>query len=99
MRPTLEPGDRILVLQWSRAWRPGDVIVFAEPDARRTFSVKRISEIDAVGVRVRGDNPNVSRDSREYGSVPQSFISGRAIYIYAPRARRGRARLSPSMGG
>jgi type IV secretory pathway protease TraF len=39
---------------------------------------------------VRGDNPNVSRDSREFGPVPRRLVVGRVVYRYLPGERRGR---------
>ena len=91
MRPALEPGDKLLVWQWSRRFRPGDVIVFIEPDRHLTPSIKRITSLDTHGaVNVRGDNANVSRDSREYGPVPRQRIFGRVVYRYLPGPRRGR---------
>jgi nickel-type superoxide dismutase maturation protease len=90
MRPGVEPRDRVLVWQWGRV-RAGDLVVFREPDRQLTFGVKRVSGINADGsVVVRGDNPNVSRDSRDYGPVPRRLVIGRAIYRYLPAVRRGR---------
>ena len=89
MQPTLLPGDRILVLTWARP-RANDVIVFRDPDARRTFTVKRVQALTADGdLLVRGDNVNVSRDSRHFGPVPRALVVGRAVYRYLPGARRG----------
>jgi nickel-type superoxide dismutase maturation protease len=90
MQPALSPGDRVLVLRWA-APRANDVIVFRDPDARQTFTVKRVQALTAAGdVVVRGDNVNVSRDSRHFGPVPRALLMGRAIYRYLPAARRGR---------
>lgn len=38
---------------------------------------------------VLGDNTHNSYDSREWGCVPREAITGRVIYCYAPRGRRG----------
>jgi nickel-type superoxide dismutase maturation protease len=90
MRPTLEPGDRLLVLKWSGP-RAGQLAVFREPDARLTFAVKRVVQAGPHGeLTVRGDNPNVSRDSRLFGPVPRELVIGRVIYRYLPGHRRGR---------
>jgi len=90
MRPTLQPGDRLFVFQWP-APRPGDLVVLREPDRQRTFAVKRVARLEANGdVIVHGDNPNVSRDSREFGPVPRQLIVGRVIYRYLPAKSRGR---------
>ena len=90
MQPALLPGDRVLVLQWSRAFKPGDTVVYVDPERRRTIAVKRVVRADGKSVEVRGDNVNVSRDSREFGPVPRGLVLGRAIYRYLPGSRRGR---------
>jgi nickel-type superoxide dismutase maturation protease len=101
MRPALEPGDRLLVCSRSWPWRgaanarlrPGDIVVFREPDRHLSFAVKRIASVTpAGGVEVRGDNVNVSRDSRAFGPLTRAQIVGRVIYRYLPRQRRGRPR-------
>jgi len=91
MRPALEPGDRLLVWQWSRRLEADQMIVFVEPERHLTISVKRIASVEPSGaVNVRGDNPNVSRDSRDYGPVARGQIVGRVVYRYLPGPRRGR---------
>jgi nickel-type superoxide dismutase maturation protease len=90
MQPVLQPNDRLLATAWVRV-RPGDLVVFLDPEARRTHLVKRVEALTPDGaVIVRGDNPNVSRDSRHFGPVPRGLIVGRAVYRYLPGARRGR---------
>jgi nickel-type superoxide dismutase maturation protease len=90
MQPTLHPGDRLLVLQWANPGQ-GDLVVFKEPDRQRTFAVKRVASVESDGAAVvQADNPNVSRDSREYGPVSQRLIVGRVIFRYLPAERRGR---------
>jgi nickel-type superoxide dismutase maturation protease len=89
MQPALEPGDRLLVSAWLRA-RRGDVVVFRDPEWHATFTVKRVAAVTPDGdFVVRGDNPNVSRDSRHFGPVPRGLIVGRAVYRYLPGERRG----------
>jgi nickel-type superoxide dismutase maturation protease len=89
MRPTLEPGDRILVGSWLRA-RRGDVIVAQDPENHLSYLVKRVAQVEPNGTLVlHADNPNVSRDSRHFGPVPRRLIVGRVIYRYLPGERRG----------
>jgi nickel-type superoxide dismutase maturation protease len=89
MQPALEPGDRLLVSGWLPV-RSGDMVVFRDPEAPSTWLVKRVAGLGPGGdVLVRGDNPNVSRDSRHFGPVPRSLVLGRAFYRYLPPARRG----------
>ena len=46
----------------------GDVVVFRDPEAPSIWLVKRVASLAPGGaVLVRGDNPNVSRDSRHFG--------------------------------
>jgi nickel-type superoxide dismutase maturation protease len=90
MVPVLRPGDRLLVLTWLRA-RQGDLIVIRDPEASSVYVVKRVYATAANGdLEVRGDNPNVSRDSRHFGLVPPDLMVGRAVYRYLPGSRRGR---------
>jgi nickel-type superoxide dismutase maturation protease len=90
MQPALLPGDRLVALTWTRP-REGDVIVFRDPERGATFTIKRVQAFTANGeLIVRGDNPNVSRDSRHFGPVPPSLVVGRALYRYLPGPRRGR---------
>ena len=90
MQPALRPGDRLIVCRWSRP-AVGDLVVFVEPDRHLTLAVKRMERLEANGsLVVRGDNPNVSRDSRDYGSVPRARVLGKVIYRYLPGQRRGR---------
>jgi nickel-type superoxide dismutase maturation protease len=89
MQPGLRPGDRLLVGRWL-APRVGDIVVLRDPEAPATFVIKRIQSFTAEGTAiVRGDNPNVSRDSRHFGPVPRSLIVGRAVFRYLPAERRG----------
>lgn len=87
MRPTLEPGDRLLVLRRARA-RPGDLVTVPDPrDGSRTV-VKRVASVSGDGVVVVGDNPAQSTDSRVFGAVPAAAVRGRVVYRYHPDHRR-----------
>jgi len=95
MRPTLEEGDRLLVLRGRRA-RPGDLVVVPDPRARGRLVVKRVVAASGGGLTVRGDNPAASTDSRDFGPVPAASVQGRVVYRYAPADRRAAAaRLVP----
>jgi nickel-type superoxide dismutase maturation protease len=90
MQPTLQPADRLVVYQWANP-KAGDIVVLREPHAHLTFAVKRVARVEPNGdVIVHADNPNVSRDSREFGPVPRRLILGRVIFRYLPAERRGR---------
>lgn len=89
MQPALRPADRILVATWL-APRVGDIVVVRDPQWSLTYLVKRVVALSAHGVEVRGDNPNASRDSRHFGTVPRALVRGRVVYRYLPAHRRGR---------
>jgi nickel-type superoxide dismutase maturation protease len=101
MRPTLETGDRLLLVRSRRA-RPGDLVVVPDPrttasaDARRLV-VKRVVVASSHGLTLRGDNAGASTDSRAFGPVPPSTVRGRVVYRYFPPHRRGRIRRGGRM--
>lgn len=79
----------MLVVTWGRI-RPRDIVVFQDPETRGSALIKRLQALTPEGdLVVRGDNPNVSRDSRHFGPVPPSLVIGRAVYRYLPGPRRG----------
>ncbi|WP_436698511.1 nickel-type superoxide dismutase maturation protease [Nocardioides sp. BYT-33-1] len=73
MRPTLRPGDRLLVGYGARV-RPGRVVVARFADG--TLVVKRAVERRGSGWWLRGDNPSVGVDSRHRGPVPDEAVLG-----------------------
>ncbi|MBA2751535.1 MAG: nickel-type superoxide dismutase maturation protease [Actinobacteria bacterium] len=89
MRPTLLPGDRLLVLRRRRA-SPGDLVVVADPRPPGRLMVKRVAGADHLGWTVLGDNPAASTDSRTFG--PLARLEGRPFYRYHPAHRAGRLR-------
>ncbi len=93
MRPTLEPGDRLVLSRLRRA-RPGDLVAVADPRQPQRTVVKRLVEVSTLGLTVMGDNPAASTDSRAFGPVSADTVRGRVVYRYHPESRRGR--LPPS---
>ncbi|HYT00180.1 MAG TPA: nickel-type superoxide dismutase maturation protease [Thermoplasmata archaeon] len=81
MRPTLDPGDYVLVNRWAyriRSPRAGEIVVLRDPEAPDRFLVKRISGTGGPsGLAVVGDNADRSRDSRAFGPVPPERIIGK----------------------
>jgi len=89
MRPTLEPGDRLVLSRLRRA-RPGDLVAVSDPRQPRRIVVKRLVDVTALGFTVLGDNPAASTDSRVFGPVSPGALRGRVVYRYHPLHRRGR---------
>ena len=91
MRPTLEPGDRVVCVP---AWRVrrGDLVAVRDPRDESRLLVKRVTGADRATVTVEGDNPDASTDSRTFGAVPRRLVVGRAVWRYFPESRRGRLR-------
>lgn len=96
MLPTLEPGDRLVVLRsgYRRRLRTGDLVTVRDPreEGRGRVLVKRIADLDRSEAEVSGDNPDASADSRSFGRVPLESVTGRVLYRYAPAERAGRVR-------
>lgn len=87
MRPTLEPGDRLVCLP-AVGLRPGQLVALADPRDGRLL-VKRLVSIDGGRFTVAGDNPVASTDSRVFGPVDRRAIVGRVLWRYWPGDRRG----------
>jgi nickel-type superoxide dismutase maturation protease len=95
MAPALLPGDRLVVESRSyktRAPRPGEVVLAADPRQGDRELIKRVASLDEAGAAadLRGDAPDESTDSREFGAVPLSAIRWRAAFRYWPPDRAGR---------
>lgn len=97
MVPTLQPGDRLVLLRRGGPWRSlrtGDLVALTDPrtirDAAPRTLVKRVTALETNGVRVEGDNPDHSTDSRVFGTVDRSLVAGRVVYRYHPAERAGR---------
>jgi hypothetical protein len=68
----------------------GRIVVIRLPDRPR--SVKRVVATEATGadgarIRVEGDNPLASADSRQLGWLPTSFLDGTVLARIWPRPR------------
>jgi nickel-type superoxide dismutase maturation protease len=93
MAPTLLPGDRLLVEAHSyrsRAPRPGEVVLAADPRQSDRELIKRVVAVSDAGADLRGDAPDESTDSRVFGAVPLPAIRWRAAFRYWPPERAGR---------
>lgn len=98
MAPTLHDGDRLVALGRLRG-RPGDIVAVRDPRVPSRILVKRVSGLeDDHSLRVSGDNPQVSTDSRTFGPVPPALVVGRVVWRYWPPARRGAAPCTDPQG-
>lgn len=96
MEPTLRPGDWLLVDPDAyRSCLPseGDLVLVPDPRLPERLLVKRVSGSDPDGrLRVAGDAPDASTDSRTFGAVGADRIQGRPWLRYWPPRRVGRLR-------
>ena len=85
MRPTLRPGDRLLV-SYRRRPRVGDVVVALFPDG--TLVVKRAAERRTSGWWLLSDNAAAGVDSRHRGAVADKDVRGVVLARVWPRPAR-----------
>ena len=97
MRPSLEPGDRLLAVR-GLTLRRGDIVTVVDPRAPGRLLVKRVAAVHDTGIVVLGDRPQASTDSRHFGAVPRALVRGKVVYRYAPPHRRGRPARSTGPG-
>ena len=75
MSPTYVPGDRLTALRRWRPIRPGDVVVARDPRDSSRWLLKRCVAKVGSQLDLRGDNPEVSTDSREFGLVASRAVA------------------------
>jgi signal peptidase I len=79
MVPTYGPGEYVWV---RRMWRPpaiGTVVVARDPEVANREVVKRVAAQRSGYVTLRGDNAEVSRDSRDYGEIAIKDVKWQVI--------------------
>jgi len=81
MRPTLAPGDHLLMnpsAYQSTEPAAGDIVVARHPFERERTLVKRVESVDHAGrCFLTGDNPNQSTDSHALGPLAAHLVLGR----------------------
>ncbi|MGH2408309.1 MAG: nickel-type superoxide dismutase maturation protease [Candidatus Limnocylindrales bacterium] len=96
MRPTLEPGDWLLVdpdAYGRRRPRTGELVVAPDPRLADRLLVKRVAAVEPDGrVVLAGDALAASTDSRVFGAVAPEAVLGRAWFRIWPRGRVGTVR-------
>ena len=95
MRPTLEPGDWLLVDPDAYVEAPpavGDLVLVPDPRMPSRLLVKRGAEVhdDGRELFVLGDWHDGSTDSRAFGSVSTETLEGRPWFRYWPPRGLGR---------
>ena len=76
MKPTIDEGDELLIAQ-RKSVRVGDIVVLEHPRDSDTVILKRVKRLDEGGVVwIEGDNPDESTDSRQFGQVRRSELTG-----------------------
>jgi signal peptidase I len=83
MAPTLKPGDIVIADTWiTRSLiSPGEIVIFRHPTVMGMSLIKRIDRIDEVTMRVMGDNPKHSLDSRVLGRLDIKLIEAKAVAV------------------
>jgi nickel-type superoxide dismutase maturation protease len=95
MAPTLLPGEWLLVERRTYAHRPprvGEIVLAPDPREPSRELIKRVASVDdgAATLRLHGDAPDASTDSRDFGSIPAADVRWRAIARYWPPGRTAR---------
>lgn len=73
MQPTYKPGSIVFGLRWLLRPRIGGVVV---ADLHGCEVIKRVSDINADGLFLLGDNSSRSTDSRTHGRFLPHTIKG-----------------------
>jgi len=81
MRPTLAPGDYILVTK-ARALRAGFIVLVDHP--KYGTIVKRVKSVSDTVVYLEGDGP-ASTTSEDLGAIPLALVKGRARWAVSPK--------------
>ena len=89
MRPTLEPGDRLVTLRPPWGPRVGGLVLAPDPRRAERMLIKRVHALGGDLVELRGDAPAHSTDSRTFGAVPVRTVEPCVAFRYHPIARAG----------
>ena len=98
MRPTLRPGDRLL-LSYRRSPEVGDLVVARLPGgvvATKRAAERRTTELGEPGWWLLSDNPAQGSDSRQYGPIGETEVLAVVVRRIWPWVR---ARAVPDSTG
>jgi hypothetical protein len=94
MEPTVRAGDWLLVDPDAYAHRspaPGELVLAPDPREDDRLLIKRVGSVDPDGwLRLAGDDPEHSTDSRVFGAIEVAAVVGRPWFRYWPLDRIGR---------
>ena len=93
MEPTIAAGDWLLVDPLGYLHAPpeeDDLVLAADPRDPALVLIKRVVSVDPDGwLRLEGDDPMRSTDSRVFGAVDPRTVTGRPWFRYWPPNRVG----------
>jgi nickel-type superoxide dismutase maturation protease len=84
MLPTLLPGQELWGIRRVGPVRVGHVVVARHPHDASRWLIKRVVATGPQGIDLRGDNPEASTDSRQWGAVAPRDI----VYVVRRRDLR-----------
>ena len=76
MEPALKAGQLVLATSRVIKLKAGDVIIFKHKGLEK---IKRVNSIVGDDISVIGDNKNHSTDSRSFGDISISAVTGKVI--------------------
>jgi phage repressor protein C with HTH and peptisase S24 domain len=76
MAPTYREGQLVALISSNRL-QIGDVIMFEHDGLEK---IKRIARVDDRRLYVLGDNPQASKDSRQFGWIGMESVRGKVIW-------------------
>lgn len=87
MEPILHKGEDVLVQAYTATRQPqvGDVVVIEHPEIKEMYMIKQLVASDTIAgtCQVRGINLEQSTDSRHFGDIPVTHLSGKVTAILA----------------
>ncbi|HSX17532.1 MAG TPA: S26 family signal peptidase [Patescibacteria group bacterium] len=79
MMPALSPGTIVIARARPKRVVPGDVVIIRHEGRDK---IKRVQQVGERGIYVVGDNQRLSTDSRDFGWLDMSTITGK---VWWPR--------------
>jgi len=80
MIPTLRPGQIVFASGWYRKLLVGDIVTVFHNNRE---VIKRVGNVTDGKLYILGDNSESSTDSRCYGWVHESSVTGKVVLVYS----------------